>query len=120
MTGFSQGADLRYLDSERAEVNGARLSGMLVRGNARVVGRLQGFVIDPLGRQLRYLVFRAAGLFGRPKLVPVTNARVDLASRAIQLDEDVVRNAQPFQADRFPAFNDDDLLTAVFGSPRAA
>lgn len=116
----NQETDLRYLESERAEVNGSRLSGMVVRGHSRVLGRLQGFVIDPLGRQLRYLVVQAAGLFGRPKLVPLATAHVDFGARTIQLDDDAVRAAQPFERERFPAFSDDDLLSAMFGSPRAA
>lgn len=113
--------DLRFLESGRAEVNGSCLSGMLVCGASHVLGRLQGFVVDPVTRQLRYLVIRTAGLLAKTRLLPVTAARIDLDARAIQLlDEQVLDRAEPFTPSRFPRFDDDDLLKAMFGSSRAA
>jgi hypothetical protein len=63
-----------------------------------VLGDLHGFLIDPIGRQLRYLV---VGTLNRTRLLPFGAARVDTAKREIEVkaDERDFRRAR----DVFPA-----------------
>lgn len=111
---------LRFLPVEQSEVRGTPLAGMLVQGATGALGTLQGFVVDPAARRVQYLVVRTAGLFGRPRLLPISAARVDFEGHAIELlDLDVLQQAQPFAKDQYPAFDDEDLVTAIF-APRPA
>ncbi|HEU5256809.1 MAG TPA: PRC-barrel domain-containing protein [Vicinamibacterales bacterium] len=54
--------------------------------NGRVLGRFRGLIIDPINQQLRYVVIRASGWFGKTTLVPAYSPRIDLAGRAIEID----------------------------------
>ena len=106
---------LRYLDGDQANIAGERCDAMTIRAaTGRALGRLQGFIIDPLERQLRYFVVRTSGLFGASRLIPVTAARVNVQDRAIELlaDEDDVTPIP--HNPQFPAFSDEDFLNAIF------
>lgn len=112
---------LRFLEPNQAEIAGAYCEGMTVRSGTGVLGQLQGFIVDPLARRLRYLVVRTSGLLGRATLLQLSAARIDLEAREIELlDDDVIRRSQPFKRELFPAFSDDDLLAAIFGRRSAA
>jgi hypothetical protein len=94
---------------------------MRVCGASKTLGRLQGLVVDPVARKVNYLVIRTAGLFAKTRLLPITAACVDFDARSIHLlDEAVVERAVAFNAEKFAAFDDDDLLKAIFGSRPAA
>ena len=91
---------LRYLDPSRVAIAGISCEGMTICGaTGAVLGRLHGFVVDPVGRRLRYLVVRTSGLFSRTKLVPLDAARVDVERRTIEVPVEA-REARP--AARFP------------------
>lgn len=80
---------LRYLDSARVAIEGQPCDGMVIRAaTGKILGRLHGFVVDPVVRQTRYLVIRTTGLFGRTRLVPLDAARVDVENRAIEVPVD--------------------------------
>ena len=64
--------------------------------------RLRGFVVESAPQQIRYLVVRASGLFGKTTLIPFSAARVDLEGRAIVIEVDdrdlwLLRNLTPDQ-----------------------
>lgn len=93
---------------------------MTVRAARSVLGQLQGFVVDPVTRRLRFFVVQM-GLLGRSRLLPVGGASIDVNNRTIELlDSEAIRLSQPFKRDMFPAFSDDDLITAIFGGARSA
>ena len=113
-------SELRFLDPGHTEVAGALCEGMTIRTDTAVLGRLAGFVVDPVARRLRYLVVQTSGWFDRVKLLPLAAARVDLDARVIELlDTEVTGRLQPFKRELFPAFSDEDLVAALF-SPRTA
>ena len=117
MSSTADVSDLRYLEPERAAIGGERCEGMTVRvSTGRPLGRLQGFVVDPAARRLRYFVVKTPGMLGTTKLLPIAAARVDVDERAIEVDEYEFRGSQPFSRAMYPAFSDDDLLTAVFAA----
>jgi sporulation protein YlmC with PRC-barrel domain len=80
---------LRYVNPEDVLIEGAQCVGMKVLGTAgRLLGTLQGFVVDPVAEQLRYLVVRTSGLLGRTALLPFQHARVDIVNGAIEVAAD--------------------------------
>lgn len=121
MTMTNDLSPLRFLQPQQTQIAGAHCAGMTVRAAAGVIGELEGFVVEPLTRRLRYFVVRTTGLFGRTKLMPATAARIDMETRAIELlDEDIAESSQVFKPELFPAFSDEDLLAAVFSRQSAA
>jgi len=113
-------APLRYLGPDHAKIAGERCEGMTIRSaTGRALGRVQGFIVDPVARRLKYFVVRTSGLLGLTgddRLVPITAARVNLEERAIELlaDQDDLDRTDRFSQTRFPAFTDEDYLTAIF------
>jgi hypothetical protein len=107
---------LRYLEPERAEIGRDRCDGMTVKdttGNA--VGHLEGFVVDPPARRLRYFVVKEATRRADTMLIPVSAARVNVDDRAIEvLDDAELEQSQPFSPSMYPSFSDDDLIAALF------
>jgi hypothetical protein len=110
--------DLRYLEPTQATIDGVRCEDITIRAaTGGVLGRLQGFIVDPVARQLRYFVVRTTGIMGRSRLLPVLGARFDLEHRAIELLTNGVEylNHRQFNRGRFARFSDEDLLRALFG-----
>jgi hypothetical protein len=95
--------DLRFVEPEHTEVGGMALDDMLVCNTTGILGRLQGFIVDPVAHRVRYLVVQTNELL--TKLMPVGEARIDLDSRSIQLlDQETPNHAEPFKRELFPAF----------------
>src|SRR5262245_4635710 len=103
--------ELRFLTPTQTVVEGSTCEGMIVCGATRILGRLQGFLVDPVAQRLRYLVVQATGLLSRPRLIPVTEARIDVGAHAIQLlNQDDIQTGEPFKRDRFAAYAESDLV----------
>jgi len=82
---------------------------MIVCGATKILGRLKGFVVDPVTRRLRYLVVQGTGILAKTRLLPVTDARVDVGAWAIQLlNQDDVQS-EPFRSDSFEPFAEERL-----------
>jgi hypothetical protein len=114
-------ADLRYLEPSDTVIAGTSGEGLAVRTGTEVIGRLRGFIVDPLTRRLQYLVVQTSGWLGRLTVFPFTEARIDVDSREIELlDERVIDDSQPFRPGMFPQLSEDDRLTAIFASRPAA
>jgi hypothetical protein len=85
---------------------------MLVCGATKIFGRLQGFLVDPVAHRLCYLVVQTTGLFRKTSVVPMTEARIDIGARAIQLlNQDDIKGSEPFSRERFASFGDSRLVT---------
>jgi PRC-barrel domain len=120
---------LRYLPAGSAEIAGSPCKDITIRAaSGDAVGRLQGFIVDPIARRLRYFVVRTGGLLSKARLLPIETAGVDLGERTIDLLDDAEndhgRPTQLFRPELFPRFSDDDLLATLFsgrdGDPVAA
>jgi hypothetical protein len=81
-----EAAQLQYVEPSRVVIDGVPSDTMLVHAAGRALGHLRGVVVDPVNQRLRYLVVRAARMFGRLTLVPAVAARVDKTRRVIELD----------------------------------
>lgn len=76
---------LRFVESSDAVVEGTACDDMMVCDPTGTIGRVKGFIVDPVARRLRYLVVQTSGLLHRTKVVvPLSLARIDLTTRVIQ------------------------------------
>jgi hypothetical protein len=76
---------LQYVEPVHiAGLPGKRLIVRVATG--RVLGRLRGFIMDPMNQHLRYLVVHASGWFSKTTLVPAVSPRIDFDCRAIEID----------------------------------
>jgi len=114
-------AQLRYLDADHVETPAGRLNGaILVSPSQSALGKLDGVLVDPQYRQVRYYVVeRKRRLFGsRHYLLPLTAARLDRDRHTLEVDVEADEIPQLLEVDPsdLPRFSDDDLLTALFHS----
>jgi sporulation protein YlmC with PRC-barrel domain len=111
---------LRYLDADHVETPLPEFAAAeVVDRGGRKLGSVDGVVVDPSRRKAVYLVIRRGGLLGsRRELLPLEDIRVEAAGRVLRVDSDAI-TLEGFEARRYPAFSDDDLLTVMFAD-RAA
>lgn len=106
---------LRYLDADRIETPLPNLSAAdVLDRHGRRLGSVDGVVVDPARRKAVYLVIRRDDLVrSRRRLLPFEDIHVDAASAVLRVDSDAT-TFEDFEARDYPAFSDDDLLTALF------
>lgn len=114
---------LRYLDAKAVECPAGKLEGLsLVSRDDEALGKIDGVLIDPLTRKLRYFVVEAARLFNRRRyLVPVDGPAVMVPEdRALRVDasSDSIERHR-FDSRSVQRFSDDDLMTALFSNHAA-
>jgi hypothetical protein len=116
----SMTADLRYLTADHLSTAENALDGAPVVSRADVtLGTLAGALIDPVHRNVCYLVVNSRGwLHSHRYMLPLDLTRFDRTRGALLVDADV-NDLQELPKDRFTPFSDADLITAMF-SPRAA
>jgi hypothetical protein len=103
---------LQFLTPTQTLVGGSSCEDMLVCGASKILGRLQGFLVDPVAHRLRYMVVQTTGLLKRTSLLPMTDARVDMGARAIQLlNQDDIQKSEPFSREEFATFSEGGLAT---------
>ena len=86
-----------------------------------MIGRLDGIVLDPESRHVRYLVVAAGRTFRRHRyLLPFLDMRVDVQHHAFCVDahKSDLACCEKFEPGAFHAFSDDDLMAALF--PKSA
>ena len=111
---------LRYLEANAVECPTGKLEGLsLFSQDDEALGAINGVLIDPATRQLRYFVVEAPRLLSRRRYL------VSADTPAVMIPEDhALRVDVPYdhiQRERFdsrsvPRFSDDDLMTALFSS----
>ena len=112
---------LRYLGADAVMVSAQPAEGMEVRtADRRMLGYVQGILVEPASRRARYYVVDNRSLLRRRRyLVPADRlATLDPRARTIFIDvsrSDVVLG---FDESRVPRFSDDDLIATLF-SPAA-
>jgi PRC-barrel domain len=115
---------LRYLDASHVRTPVTDLSGLAVRsGDDQNLGELDGCVIDPANRRLRYFVVHSRSGFRTHRyLVPVGLAYLDAGRRALHVStgkNDLVRCPE-FEPEKFKPYSDEDLIEALFHRTEAA
>lgn len=112
---------LRYIDAGRLDTPAGRLGHAPILSPTHMpLGKLDGIVVDPARRQVRYYVVEQPGWFrSRHYLLPLAPARLDRGRNALEVDVESldVKRLDEVEPETFPRFSDDDLLTALFHSP---
>ena len=111
---------LRFVKAEKVETPAGRLNDfVLISPSDATLGTVDGVIVNPLERQVRYYVVKAGRWFdGHRYLLPVTTARVAPERHALQIDlepEDLNGLAE-VNPHEFESFSDSDLVDAVFAS----
>lgn len=113
------GRSLRYLDAARIGNAGIDHEASVETGNGSLVGRLLGFIVDPQGRRLRYVVVDSGR--GGSRALPFGPACFDFEQRRLRmLDDPGAEQCPEFDSVDFPAFSDDDLIAALFSPSKDA
>jgi hypothetical protein len=112
---------LCYLDASKLESPVGTLSHVDLRGtDDRLIGVLDGVVIDPTERKLRYFVVESPGWLRRKRyLVPAdATARVegDLGELRLEVDSEDLSRCEEFMDGSVREFDDDDLIAGIFHS----
>jgi hypothetical protein len=114
---------LCFLPARAVELPSGRAEGWDIHSSDnRALGTLQGVLVEPAERRLRYFVVESRGWLSRQQYIVSANhvVRLDRTKQVLRLEadrEDVRREA--FDKRSVREFSDDDLITALFHS-RAA
>jgi hypothetical protein len=118
MGNSSEHSRLRYLNASQIEGPVSSFDHLEVRNrDDRTIGRLDGILIDPSERCVRYFVIDDENSRRHHRyLIPLAPTRVDAQRRALCVDVPTsdVEQFEDFEDDSFPHFSDEDLLTALF------
>lgn len=110
--------DLRYVDAECVRCSAGNLAGFRVcTEDAQPLGSINGVLISPSSRQLKYFVIQTPGRFLQRRYLlsadSGTTVQEDQKTLLIGARRDEVE-LESFQAQSVPDFSDTDLLEAVF------
>jgi hypothetical protein len=109
---------LRYLDAAHVRHPTGTLADVEVRTeNAEALGRVDGIVVEPSQRKVRYVVVERPSLLKRRRyMVPVDGvARLDAENQTIEIDSDW-ESLRRFDPSAIPGFADDDLIETMFAA----
>jgi hypothetical protein len=116
-------AVLRYISAEHVATPAGRLGGtVLVSPSEETVGTLDGMIIDPIARNVRYFVVRSRNwLKTHRHLVPAMPARLDPEHKRLHVDieADELPQLREVRSDTFEQYSDDDLIAALFSAQPA-
>ena len=115
---MAESRDLKYVDAAHVKGDGSCLSGLRIEAGAdRQLGELNGLIVEPGARRLRYFVVDAGkGCY----LMPFDTICFDPDHHTLR----VIAEADPgsweaFDPDAYGQFGDDDLISALFAHPAA-
>lgn len=115
--------DLCYLDAKRVDSPAGSLAGLAVCSrDDETLGKVEGVLIEPTRRRVRYFVVKSPGLLKRERyLLPMPDAlSIEQERQVLRLDataSEIPR--ERFEAGRVRPFTDEDAVTAMF-APHAA
>jgi hypothetical protein len=106
---------LRYIDASHVESGVTDLRGFeVLTSTGKKLGALDGLIVDPPERSIRYAVVDRGGRRrGERLLVPLTLAQLDVDRKSIQVDLDG-DEPTPVEPDLFPEFSQVDTQSAIF------
>src|SRR5215831_9554137 len=110
---------LKYVAAHRIDTPAGRLGGAaLVSPTHAQVGKLDGVLVDPLDRKIRYYVIESGRVSPRHYLLPLTATRLDREHCALEVDveADEIQRLDEVEPDRLPRFDDNDLVAALWRS----
>ena len=117
---------LKYLDAHRIDTPAGRLDGaVLVSPTHEPVAKLDGVLIDPHQRKVRYYVVQSryvaenhGRISSRHYLLPLTATRLDRDRRTLEVDleADDIQRLDEVDPERLPQFDEGDLMTALFAA----
>jgi len=113
---------LRYLDAERVVHPTGTLAGVEVRTpDAERLGCIGGVLLEPARRRVRYFVVERISFLKRHRyLVPADRGAATLDAEKRLIEVDLNRRAlRRFDPATVPAFDDEDLLDALFAATPA-
>jgi hypothetical protein len=113
---------LRYIDASHVESGVTGLAGFeVLTATGRKLGNLDGLIVDPPERSIRYAVVRRSRRLPERLLVPLTVAQLDIEGKALQVDVENDADCTEVEAGAFPEFSTRDsqsaILTARFRLP---
>ena len=113
-------ANLRYIDAERLRIPAVAAGRSVLMGRrGTILGKLSGILVDPMRRQVRYLIVESrTWLATHHYSVPLDVTRVDRDQKALLVDVEADALSE-VQVRDIPKFSDEDLIDAMF-SPVAA
>lgn len=110
---------LRFLEARNVETPAGWLNDfVLVSPTNAKLGTLEGVILSPQERQVRYYVVKTGRWFGRRYLLPATPARLESDRHALQVDlepEDLSHLART-DLHQFASFCDTDVVDAIFAT----
>lgn len=117
-------ADLRYLDAHSVRCPAGNLAEFRVcTEDAQPLGSVDGVLINPTQRQVRYFVIDRPGLFAHRRYLLSADEGAVLQSegKTLQIPARMEElELTSFSRRTVADFSDDDLVTAMFASPDAA
>jgi hypothetical protein len=111
---------LRYIDAAHVDSPVGSLNAIKVLSHSEGnVGKLDGLIIDPIERQVRYFVVESRRLLrSRRYLVPLTPATIDAEHGTLRLEfeSEDLDELPEVPSEPFRPYSDDDLMSALFAT----
>ena len=114
---------LRFLDAHQVETPAGPLHGLsLVSPSDAQLGKLDGVLIDPAERQVRYYIVKSAGWLSHRYLLPARLARLEAERRTLQVDvePDELTSCPEADVRSFSKFSAEDAVDAMFAKRSVA
>jgi hypothetical protein len=107
---------LRYLEAAKVEHPTGTLEGYEICTDAQErLGSIDGVLLMPLQRRVRYFVIESPGWTRRKYLVSASpSTRIDTEDGRIYVGAQ--RYVRPYDPESVPPFSDDDLIETMFSS----
>lgn len=115
---MAEARNLKYVDAAHVKGDGSCLSGLRIEaGDDRQLGELDGLLVEPGARRLRYFVVDAGE--GR-YLMPFDAICFDTDNHSLRvMAEPDPDSWEAFDPGAYDEFGDEDLISALFASPAA-
>ncbi|MGH9411645.1 MAG: PRC-barrel domain-containing protein [Vicinamibacterales bacterium] len=111
-------AALRFIAADRVDTPAGRLNDFtVVSPTDAQLGTVDGVIVDPSQRQVRYYIVKAPGwVFCHRYLLPATPAHLEAERRTLQIDIEPAELIGFPEADAksFSRFSADDAVEAIF------
>ena len=110
------GTDLCYLNASKVESPAGALGHLDVQTeDGEQIGALDGVLIEPTARRIRYYVVALSRRFGRRRYLLPADAPAQLDSKALRfLDPLALQSCREFRTGDVREFSDTDVLSAMF------